>query len=56
MPGFEAVVPFEAGVARSVAWFEANPEKQVVDRERDAALDRIVDAYGADRVRRAPAT
>ena len=56
VPGFEAVVPFAAGVARSVAWFEANPEKQVVDRERDAALDRIVDAYGTDRIRRAPAT
>ena len=56
VPGFEAVVPFAAGVARSVAWFEANPEKQVGDRERDAALDRIVDAYGTDRIRRAPAT
>jgi nucleoside-diphosphate-sugar epimerase len=50
VPGFEAVVPFAAGVARSVAWFQANPEKQVVDRERDAALDRIVDAYGTERI------
>ena len=56
VPGFEAAVPFAAGVARSVAWFEANPEQQVADRERDAALDRIVDAYGAGRVRRARAT
>jgi hypothetical protein len=53
VPGFEAVVPFAAGVARSVAWFEVNPEQQVVDCERDAALDRIVDAYG---IRKAPAT
>jgi len=68
VPGFKAVVPLAEGVARSVAWFEANPERKVVDRQRDAALDRIVDAYDAawagqvprlkpwDRVRRAGAT
>ena len=55
VPGFEAAVPFAAGVARSVAWFEANPEQQIADRHRDAALDRIIDAYGAGRVRRARA-
>jgi nucleoside-diphosphate-sugar epimerase len=47
VPGFEATVPLAAGVARSVAWFEANPERQIVDGERDSALDRIVEAYEA---------
>jgi hypothetical protein len=39
-------VPFAEGIARSVAWFAADPERQVVDA-RDAALDRIVAAYEA---------
>jgi nucleoside-diphosphate-sugar epimerase len=46
VPDFEARVPFAEGIARSVAWFAADPERQVVDA-RDAALDRIVAAYEA---------
>jgi nucleoside-diphosphate-sugar epimerase len=45
VPGFEAKVPFAEGVARSVAWFEADPARQVVDAQTDAQLDRIVAAY-----------
>ena len=41
----QAAVPFAAGVARSVAWLEANPHRKVVDSVRDAALDRILAAY-----------
>jgi len=46
-PGFEAAVPLAEGLARSLAWLEADPARQVVDPERDALLDRIVAAYGA---------
>jgi nucleoside-diphosphate-sugar epimerase len=46
-PGFQAAVPFATGVARSVAWLEANPHRKVVDSVRDAALDRILAAYEA---------
>lgn len=47
VPGWEAAVPFAEGVARSLAWFEADPARQTVDRERDALLERILAAYGA---------
>ena len=46
-PGVEADVPFAEGVARSLAWFDADPARKVVDEERNALLDRIVDAYEA---------
>jgi nucleoside-diphosphate-sugar epimerase len=45
VPGFRAVVPFADGVARSLAWFDADPARQVVDADRDALLDRILAAY-----------
>ncbi len=47
VPGWKAAVPFAEGVARSLAWFEADPARQTVDRDRDALLDRILGAYGA---------
>jgi nucleoside-diphosphate-sugar epimerase len=47
VPDFEAVVPFAEGIARSLAWFDADPARKVVDEERNALLDRIVDAYEA---------
>jgi nucleoside-diphosphate-sugar epimerase len=47
VPGFEAAVPLAEGVARSLAWFDADPARKVVDEERDALLDRIVAAYEA---------
>lgn len=45
VPGFEAIVPFAEGVAESLAWFDADPARRVVDAERNALLDRIVAAY-----------
>ncbi|HJU46829.1 MAG TPA: SDR family oxidoreductase [Gaiellaceae bacterium] len=45
VPGWEAVVPFREGVERSLAWFDADPSRKVVDPERNELIDRIVDAY-----------
>jgi nucleoside-diphosphate-sugar epimerase len=45
VPGWEAAVPFAEGVARSIAWFDADPRRKRVDLERNAAIDRILDAY-----------
>jgi nucleoside-diphosphate-sugar epimerase len=47
VPGWEATVPFAEGIARSIAWFEADPARQVVDEELSEKLDRIVEAYEA---------
>jgi nucleoside-diphosphate-sugar epimerase len=46
-PGFEARVPLAEGLARSLAWFDADPARKVVNAEHDALLDRIVAAYAA---------
>jgi nucleoside-diphosphate-sugar epimerase len=47
VPGFQAAVPLAEGLARSLAWFDADPARKVVNEERDALLDRIVAAYAA---------
>jgi nucleoside-diphosphate-sugar epimerase len=44
VPEFEASMPFAEGVRRSVAWFEAEPERMRVDSEADALLDRLIDS------------
>ena len=45
VPGWKATVPFAEGVARSIAWFEADPARKIVNEEWSAKLDRIVGAY-----------
>jgi nucleoside-diphosphate-sugar epimerase len=47
VPGFEAAVPLAEGLARSLAWFDADPARKVVNAQRDALLDRIIGAYAA---------
>ena len=47
VPGWKAKVPFAEGVARSLAWFEADPARKAIDEEWSARLDRIVAAYEA---------
>jgi nucleoside-diphosphate-sugar epimerase len=47
VPGFEAVVPFAEGVRRSVAWFDADATRQVVDEQRNVGIDRIIAAHRA---------
>lgn len=43
VPGFRAEVVFEAGVARSIRWFEADPARQRIDR--NASVERILAAW-----------
>lgn len=45
VPGFSANTPFAEGIARSVAWFDADPRRQVVDTEVSANWDRLIAAY-----------
>ncbi len=45
VPGWKATVPFAEGIARSLAWCDADAARQVIDEEWSARLDRIVDAY-----------
>lgn len=45
VPGFAARVGFAAGIRQTVAWFDADPSRQVVDPETNARWDRLVRAY-----------
>jgi nucleoside-diphosphate-sugar epimerase len=47
VPDFAATIPFSRGAEEIVAWFEADPARQVVDVEVDALIDRIIAAYEA---------
>jgi len=45
VPDFHAVTPFAEGIRRTVAWFDADPSRQVIDTEMDARMDRLIAAY-----------
>jgi nucleoside-diphosphate-sugar epimerase len=49
VPTFEATVSLADGIARSLAWFDADPVRKVVDVARDVLLERIVATYEAIR-------
>jgi len=45
VPGFAARVPFAEGIARSVAWFDADPARRVVSETANANIDRVLAAW-----------
>jgi len=45
VPGFLATTPFTEGIARAIAWHDADPRRQTINPELDATLDRIIEAY-----------
>jgi nucleoside-diphosphate-sugar epimerase len=45
VPGWHAEIPFAEGIASTVAWFDADPTRQIVDRAADAEVDAILKAW-----------
>jgi nucleoside-diphosphate-sugar epimerase len=45
VPEFNAVIPFQAGIRRTVAWFDANETRRSVDGAVQDKMDRILSAY-----------
>jgi nucleoside-diphosphate-sugar epimerase len=45
VPDYCATVPFSEGIRRTLAWFDADPARQQVDLELDAAWDKLIDVY-----------
>jgi nucleoside-diphosphate-sugar epimerase len=45
VPDFVATTKLRDGVAKSIAWFDAEPSRQIIDREADARWDKLIDAY-----------
>ena len=42
---YRCEVPWEEGVRRSLAWFEAHPEFQTIDEEMNSVWDRVIASY-----------
>jgi nucleoside-diphosphate-sugar epimerase len=45
VPGFVATIPFRQGAEEMVAWYNADPARQVVDEWLERLMDRIVGTY-----------
>jgi nucleoside-diphosphate-sugar epimerase len=45
VPDFRANVSFAQGIARSMAWHDADPSRQVVDQATSAMMDDLVQRY-----------
>ncbi|HXN45720.1 MAG TPA: hypothetical protein VN893_03710, partial [Bryobacteraceae bacterium] len=45
VPGFCATVPYAQGVRSTLAWFDADPARKLIDAQADAAWDKLLDAY-----------
>jgi nucleoside-diphosphate-sugar epimerase len=45
VPEFKAIIPFHLGIRRTLAWFDADPARQIVKQETHQMMDRILQAY-----------
>lgn len=45
VPDFAPTITFAQGMSEALAWFGANPERQTIDAEANAILDRLGRAY-----------
>jgi len=54
VPDFVATTPFHTGMARSIAWFDADPARQEIDAAAEANWDKLIASYerGLDQARR----
>lgn len=55
VPEYRAVTPYARGITRTVAWYDAEPARRLVDEEANREYDRLLSAYraGLDAARRA---
>jgi len=54
VPDFVATTKLRDGVAKSIAWYDAEPARQIIDHEANANWDKLIAAYerGLDAARR----
>ncbi|MBZ5497954.1 MAG: SDR family oxidoreductase [Acidobacteriia bacterium] len=45
VPGFTASVSFGEGIRKSIAWFDADPRRKIIEENRNQLMDRIITAY-----------
>jgi nucleoside-diphosphate-sugar epimerase len=42
---FKAVIPFKQGIRRTLQWFEADPARQIIRKETDVWMDKVIHQY-----------
>lgn len=47
VPEYTATIPFHLGIRKTLAWFDANPQRKVVDPAAHERIDAIISAYQA---------
>jgi hypothetical protein len=45
VPGFAATIPFHEGVRRSLAWFDAHPDRKAPSQEETDEIESILRAW-----------
>jgi nucleoside-diphosphate-sugar epimerase len=46
VPGYCATTSFDQGIRQSIAWFNADPSRKQIDQQVNAAMDKLISAYG----------
>ncbi len=45
VPEFKCVIPFSQGIKRTLAWFDENPKRKIVNKQTNEMIDRIINLY-----------
>ena len=47
VPGFKATIPYSEGIRRTLKWLQEKPERQNIDKEKEAKIENVLRAYKA---------
>ena len=45
VPDYKATISFKEGMQRTIAWFDAHPDKKIIRKETNETIDRIIGLY-----------
>ena len=45
VPAFKAIIPFATGIKRTLNWLDENPERKIVNADKNSKIERILKAY-----------
>ena len=45
VPDYIATIPFNQGIKRTLAWFEAESKRRIINEESNKMIDNIIKAY-----------
>ena len=45
VPSFTATIPLKQGIRRTIKWFEADPARQIIRKETNVWMDKVINQY-----------